>query len=116
MGKTIAINPPPKDMKCMSCGTPSSELKAFGKAGDPLVGDFSGSKLVKTFRELVPAHKEFDGLGNDALSAAEGDYNRYEECLVAMVGREKTDQIFMYEQAHGTVGAFWECRNCIIKD
>jgi hypothetical protein len=29
-------------------------------------------------------------------------------------GKEKVEQAFFYEQAHNTVGASWECRDCII--
>ena len=34
---------------CECCGR--RNMKPFGKAGDPLVGDFDGALLVKTFRE-----------------------------------------------------------------
>jgi hypothetical protein len=30
-------------------------------------------------------------------------------------GKEKMEQTFFYEQAHSTVSASWECRDCIIK-
>ncbi len=56
--KTIIINPPPEDGKCMICGRHVHELKAFGGPGDPLVGDFSGAKLVKQFREEYPGYVE----------------------------------------------------------
>ncbi len=46
--KTISINPPPRDRACECCGR--KDMKPFGKAGDPLVGDFDGALLVKTFR------------------------------------------------------------------
>jgi len=44
----ISINPPPPDGCCEHCGKSVKELKPFGKAGDPLVGDFDGALLVKT--------------------------------------------------------------------
>ena len=43
----ININPTPKDGRCDCCGRHISELTPFGKAGDPLVGDFDGELLVK---------------------------------------------------------------------
>jgi hypothetical protein len=43
----IMINPPPKDRCCECCGRHISELKPFGKAGDPLVGYFEGKLLIK---------------------------------------------------------------------
>lgn len=48
------INPPPKDMCCQICHRHVDELEAFGGAGDPLVGDFTGEKLVKHWREDFP--------------------------------------------------------------
>lgn len=52
----ILINPPPQDMKCECCGKHIDELKPFGKEGDPLKGDFNGSKLVKIFRGYDTEH------------------------------------------------------------
>jgi hypothetical protein len=49
----IQINPPPSDERCEGCGRHVSEIKPFGRPGDPLVGDFSGALLVKHFRCLV---------------------------------------------------------------
>jgi hypothetical protein len=48
------INPPPQDGKCMCCKRHISELKPYGKAGDPLVGDFDGALLVKVWRSEGP--------------------------------------------------------------
>ena len=54
--RKMLINPPPKDGKCTICGRHVRELEAFGGPGDPLVGDFSGAKLVKNFRWDYPYH------------------------------------------------------------
>ena len=48
---TICINPPPRDRACECCG--KTDMKPFGGAGDPLVGDFKGALLLKTFREFM---------------------------------------------------------------
>ncbi len=48
--RKILTNPPPQDGNCDFCQRHVSELEAFGGPGDPLVGDFSGAKLVKSFR------------------------------------------------------------------
>ena len=48
------INPPPADERCCICRRHVDELPPFGGAGDPLVGDFSGAKLVKHWREDMP--------------------------------------------------------------
>lgn len=50
----IRINPPPEDGRCNICRRHVSELKAFGGPGDPVLGDYSGAKLVKNFREDYP--------------------------------------------------------------
>ncbi len=52
--RKIIINGPPQDGNCMLCGRHVSELDAFGGPGDPCLGDFSGAKLVKSFREEFP--------------------------------------------------------------
>lgn len=45
-------------MRCDCCRRPLSELKPFGKAGDPLVGDFDGAFLIKDWREDWPRIEE----------------------------------------------------------
>lgn len=50
----ISINPPPRDRCCEVCHKNINDLKAFGGPGDPLVGDFTGAKLVKNFRPMAP--------------------------------------------------------------
>ena len=50
----LRINPPPNDACCEVCHKHISKLKPFGKAGDPLVGDFNGQLLLKTFRPMAP--------------------------------------------------------------
>lgn len=84
----IFINPPPTDKKCECCG--KSDLKPFGKAGDPLVGDFNGSILVKSFRPMAPELSE-----ERIKKLTEEEFNSY-------------------DQAVSTISASWECRNCII--
>ncbi len=54
--RKILINPPPVDGHCDICQRHVSELEAFGGPGDPLVGDFSGAKLVKNYRWDYPYH------------------------------------------------------------
>ena len=64
----ISINPPPADGRCNCCGRHLSELKPFGKAGDPMVGDFDGALLIKKFRPDFPydegAEKAWDEAEN----------------------------------------------------
>ena len=49
-----SVDLPPEDGECVICGRHVRELETFGGPGDPLVGDFSGAKLVKNFREEYP--------------------------------------------------------------
>ncbi len=110
----IAINPPPTDMCCQICHRHIDELEAFGGLGDPLVGDFTGEKLVKHFREDFPGQiapswdcrdcigrpggfweiKEEDRLGRP-LSAMERHDLRFEHLASmwhAMLERQLSDQ------------------------
>lgn len=118
--KKVYLNPPPKDGKCYRCYTHVSELKAFGKEGDPLVGNFEGAKLVKTFRALV----ETDDIKLDKIleeqdemialtDNKEWSYS-IQEALETKYGAELIDQAYCYDQAKSTVGASWECRDCIV--
>ena len=110
----IRINPPPEDMCCQICHRHVDVLEAFGGAGDPLVGDFTGEKLVKNFREDYPGYvraswecrecfvragglwelDEEDRLGR-ALTDAKRDDLRFEllaPLWVDMLKRDLTDQ------------------------
>lgn len=91
---SIFINPPPQDKRCNCCGKHINDLKPFGHAGDPLVGDFFGALLVKTYR---PMASELMG------KELENYKNRITE-----------QEFAFYEQLSSTIEASWECRNCII--
>ena len=116
MGKekvSIAINPPPKDKCCECCGRDIKNLKPFGKAGDPLVGDFDGSFLVKTFRTMAMpiTDKDYIKLMKDAKA---NEYKTFEEDLIKKFGKEKADGLLFKDQLSNTVEASWECRDCIV--
>lgn len=116
----IHINPPPSDAKCMRCGKHVSELEPFGGAGDPLVGDFSGAKLVKTFRAMyegkIPKYEEVDKRETELLKEQNGEYSReVEETLIKEFGEELLEGYYFYQQVKDTVSASWECRDCIIE-
>ncbi len=55
-GEKVWINAPPDDLRCEICHKHVDVLEPFGGAGDPLVGDFAGAKLVKKFREDLPGN------------------------------------------------------------
>ena len=88
----ISINPPPQDSCCECCGRNVKDLKPFGKAGDPLVGDFDGALLVKTFRSM-------------ALKLSNKELNKKFKDV-----QEKG----FYIQLMDTISASWECRECIV--
>jgi hypothetical protein len=118
---TFSINPPPQDRRCECCGRHISELKPFGKAGNPLVGDFDGAMLVKTFRTMCPSDEKIDAelkeIENmEGMKNSEGylDYDKFIVELERRHGKEEADGILFYSQASGTVSASWECRDCIV--
>ena len=90
----ISINPAPLDKRCEVCRKHISKLKPFGKAGDPLVGDFNGALLIKTFRSMAP-------------HLTDKEMKKYK----AKNGEENAN---FYDQLMNTVSASWECRDCII--
>ena len=100
----LLINPPPEDMKCECCNKHISELKPFGKAGDPLVGDFNGKLLLKNFRTMHPHIKEMD----EKVEKIK-DWNKFFK-----ENPKEAENLSFYDQLVSTVGASWECRDCFI--
>lgn len=117
--KTVLhINPPPRDRRCECCQRHTSELKPFGKAGDPLVGDFDGALLLKNFRPDFYHIKEYDEILNriTEMCRSTESWEEYEKCLIEEVGKEKAQDLLGYEQAVNSISASWECRDCFIMD
>ncbi len=105
MNKTkIFINPPPQDGKCEVCGKNVKELSPFGKEGDPLVGNFEGALLVKTFRTMAP---EDEQLEKEVKKIK--DWGKFFKS-----NQKRADELSYYDQLAHTVSASWECRDCII--
>ena len=111
--KKVIINPPPQDGRCECCQRHVKDLKPFGKAGDPLVGDFKGAILLKTYRKMampvtnkrcIQIEEEYEKKG----------YDGFEEALIKEFGKKKSEQLCFEDQLATTVGASWECRNCIV--
>lgn len=94
---------------CYRCNKNTNELKPFGGPGDPLLGDFTGHKLVKTYRPLYEGpdiekyEQILDKLSGNSISELEKEY-----------GEGEVDKAFSYDQAKNTVSSSWECRDCII--
>jgi hypothetical protein len=117
--EVININPPPADGKCNCCGRPLNELKPFGKAGDPLVGDFDGALLVKNFRTASPEpNTEIQAIYERFIGncETEADYERAESRLAQEYGKRDADDIICWISGALQVGASWECRDCIVLD
>ena len=118
----LNINPPPEDGTCDCCDRRLSELKPFGKAGDPLVGDFDGALLVKRWRPMAPPdeeaernYEEFFG-ERDSKCATEADFENAKRMMIEEYGEEETERIILLVHAAGCTGSSWECRDCIVLD
>ena len=111
--KKISINPPPQNGNCECCGKNIKELKPFGKEGDPLVGNFDGALLVKTFRSMAMPITDKKYLKIVGEYEKKG-YKGFEDALIKRFGKEGTDQLLFKDQLANTVEASWECRDCII--
>jgi hypothetical protein len=114
----ININPPPQDGRCDCCGRHISELKPFGKAGDPLVGDFDGALLIKMFRPDGPYDEKAEKLYNTwfADCSSYEEHIETEKALKRKYGERKVNRIMIRVEAHAQVGSSWECRDCCILD
>ncbi len=68
--RKILINPPPQDGECMICKRHVNDLEAFGGPGDPCLGDFSGAKLIKMWREDFPGGAKLSWECRDCVARA----------------------------------------------
>ena len=105
----IIINGPPEDRRCECCGRHITELQPFGKEGDPLVGNFEGALLVKTFRAMAPR----DMIAERKLKTLKTSED-WEE--LEKEDKKEFENLSFYDQLRSTVEASWECRDCIILD
>lgn len=115
----ININPPPSDGRCNCCGRHISELKPFGKAGDPLVGDFDGAVLIKMYRPAGPYDAESEKAWYEAMEYFEsiGKENCDPlEWMIEKYGDETGRHLYWADQAYSQTGSSWECRDCAVLD
>jgi hypothetical protein len=114
----ININPPSEDGRCDCCGRHISELKPFGKAGDPFFGDFEGALLLKNFRPAGPHDDEAEKLYSMWFSDCESreEYVETEKALKRKYGERKVDSIMIRVEVLGQVRKSWECRDCCVLD
>ena len=85
---SLIINGPPDHGCCNICNRHISELEPFGGPGDPCVGDFSGMKLLKKFREELPDYIGASWECRDCIGRPGGLWEIAEE---DRLGRELTD-------------------------
>ncbi|MFX0197220.1 MAG: hypothetical protein ACFFCW_13935 [Candidatus Hodarchaeota archaeon] len=112
------INPPPSNGRCNCCGRSLDELKPFGKAGDPLVGDFSDALLVKMFRTMYPPDEEVDKIYDQFFGecCTKDDHERAKKMLIKEYGQKEAERIMTWAEVSSCVGASWECRDCAVLD
>ena len=109
----IDLAPLPRIECCDCCGRPMSALRPFGGPGDPLVGDFTGAFLVKTYRPLWPHNEEEEKawdeadkvipIGEDALP-----------WFIARYGEKKGKELYGAGIGYGYADRNWLCRDCIV--
>ena len=113
------INPPPEDGRCECCGRHISELTPFGKAGDPLVGDFDGELLVKKFRPSGPYDEQAEKAWDRVEKLMEKEGRAGEDPLDMMIkiyGKHVGEKHYWSYQLFDQIGKSWECRDCAVLD
>jgi len=113
----ININSPPPDGRCMFCGRYISELTPFGKAGDPLVGNFNGELLVKKFRPSVPYDEQAEKALDRVEELMEKEGRAGEDPLDMMIkiyGKQAGGKYYWSYQLFDQIGISWECRDCAV--
>lgn len=116
LGRDPQTKVPAEQKSCDCCGTHIRQLKPFA-AGDPLVGDFDGSRLVKTWRPLGPYDEEAEQAMREAQKCYQND--GYEDCLGWMVdkyGEVKGKTSYWTALCHSNTDSSWECRDCLVLD
>jgi hypothetical protein len=101
----------------MCCGRHISELTPFGKAGNPLVGDFDGALLVKKHRPSGPyderAEKAWDRV--EKLMEKEGRAGEDPlDMMIKIYGKETGEKYYWSYQLFDQIGKSWECRDCAL--
>jgi hypothetical protein len=115
----ICINPPPADERCNCCGRHINELVPYGKAGDPLIGDFDGEFLVKRYRVMGPFDKEAELAAQkveDLMWKAGQTDGDPLEWFVKIYGEELGKEYYYSNMATSQIESSWECRDCAMLD
>ena len=113
----INLNPPPVDGRCECCGRHISELKPFGKSGDPLVGDFDGDYLVRRWRPDGPYDEEAEAAMEEAETCYRDEgFDDPLDWMIVKHGKEAGERLYFKAQLYGSTRKSWECRDCVVLD
>ena len=104
------------DENCVCCGRHVSELKPYGKAGDPLVGDFEGLRLLRPYRADDLPDEEADMAFEEAYKYCKDDDEDILEWMQNKYGKEKGLQLYGTWLLSHSVSKHSLCRDCIILD
>jgi hypothetical protein len=112
------INSPSQDERCVCCKRHPDELEPFGKAGDPLIGDFDGIFLISKTRPLCPPIKEFDMLWAEHWRHEDTvGYEKATERMIQKFGKKKVDELIGYIEIRSFSPEYTiECRDCASLD
>jgi hypothetical protein len=113
-GEGVYINPPPQNGRCYCCGRHISELTPFEEAEEPLLGDFDGAYLVKTWRRAGPYDGEAESAAEEAIQSFSEKGNQSPlEWMIDRFGKEKGERLWYTAQAFDCLCADWLCTDCI---
>jgi hypothetical protein len=105
----------PEEWCCQCCGRPESQLKPFGKAGDPLVGDFDGAFLFRDMRADGPYFEEAEIIYSASFNGGK-QYEEAERWLIEEFGEEGAGFITYIACLGAQVGGVMLCTDCIVLD
>jgi hypothetical protein len=108
----MIIDPPPKDRRCECCRGHISELKPFD---DPKYPHLIGKYLVRTFRRGLPYNEEAERALDEAEANCKEGHSP-SQWLIEKYGENKGNILNIMGHGSSTVGASWECRDCVILD
>ena len=108
-------NPWPDHARCPICRRKCADLVPFGEPGDPVVGDFQGVPLVKTWRPFAGVSPEQSmRLAKVEAICPDGDLLDFERSAVELFGEEEGTGLAGLWVAANHWGSSWECRECVV--
>ena len=117
--KDVVINDnhPQLDTECMCCNRPARELRPFGKAGDPCLGDFEGALLVRRYRTFLPPPdirmiKTYQWMMQSCDPASTFEEERTN--LTQVFGEKDAERIIEAMDYGYETGPSYECRDCAV--